>query len=209
MIKKLFFISLATLLIIFKPCFGMQKEGDDDWVTIDHKDLKTIFHENKEFFEKRYKEPEVTSQNINLLLYKAAVDNENYDLVIEIVNAMQNIIENYKELYAAIRAGKKGLTKLQKLLKEGVIPHGYAQPGHDGTIQYVCRTNVEEPPSFYSAEKNKVVKEIYLFLKEKGFEESSPLSLAVKLKNKKAAEILADYGARRPSKAIVYGLGLA
>ena len=198
MIKKLFSFYVTTLLIISESCFCMQPK-DVRRVISNHKNLKTFFHENGEFVEDSCSQTDPTSPNIIHLLGEAALGID-HELVVEIVNALSSSIKNYQKLYAAIRAGKEGLGALKNLLAKKVSPHGYAEQGHDKTIVYALRTNVEKPSPLHSAQKIQRFKAIHDFLIKKGItEESSLLKLAVDLNNKEAITILKRYGARRPS----------
>lgn len=147
MIKKLFFIYVAMLLIISEPCWSMQKkfgcscfffkkksknrellkQSEIKPLPIsqkENKDLKTIFADHKQCLIQYKIEPVPTSQNINMFLWHVTSEGC-YPLVKEIIEAMDDLIEQYTQLYQAVRDGEKGIETLRTLLKKSVNPNGY------------------------------------------------------------------------------------
>ena len=203
MIKKLFFIYTVMLLIVSESCFCMQKEK---------KDLKTIFHENRKLLIENWIEPVPTSQNVNMFLWLATKIGD-YPLVEKIVGAMKDLdlIEQYTQLYQAVRAGKKGIETLRKLLEKGVNPNGFAL--HDSAsanpltvakCQYGLANDNNRQWCSLAPGFKKDYKKIRTLLKETGFEKESPLTVAQSIDNYDAIKLLLRYGAYYDKKIIFY-----
>ena len=192
MIKKLFFIYAAMLLIAPKPCLSMQKEN---------------FEKFKELLRQDKIASISTSQSINKLLWEATYFG-NYALVEKIVTIMKDLdlIEQYAQLYQAIRDKEKGVEALHDLLKKNVNPNGYAlhnntndtQPNNALTLaknQYKLAN--DEKSAWWSRAPGlkKDYKIIYELLEQAGFEEGPPLQLACEINNQAAIHLLLSYGA--------------
>ena len=200
------FSRLAAPTLPITSCLAMQDNerpdgyGDNDTNT-PIEDLKKIFDKHKEFLEKNKIKPISTGQNIrewileqiqndnaikNILVF--AIYDAKYALVKEIINAMGDMIEQYNQLYQAVRDGDKKIKRLRELLKKGVNPEGYAFPNNNYTPLNFTK-------ELYKKKNNKIHKNIYELLKEAGFEEESPLDIARNMQNYAAIELLFEYGA--------------
>ena len=210
MIKKIIFIYAVTLLIVSESCLGMQhnttmlsQPTERLSTSKEDKNLKTIFSENKELLIRHKIEPVPTGQNVNELLWEATW-NGDYKLVEEIIGAMGDLIEQYTQLYQAVRDGEKGIEILRNLLEKDVNPNGYASHCSADRTPIILAKYLHDEwandayrglPGCLLSGLKKDYKRIQELLEEKGFKEESPLEIAYKMENYAAIKLLLSHGA--------------